>query len=244
MNEARALLYHYCTTRGSRPSLPSTEHILPKVLQTYCFQVSSISLSLMMKEKTASVPNDGSKTSDTGDASNPLIQYQAFRSQNELPDTQQTIVLHQVFQDLGHIRKWTNLRVAKSETRTYLAGSAPSGYDSVFPGRADEKDLDRTQLVVPVPSSEMFSPRAMQLLCRECLHPETKLELRCITLAIVDDDSTTAYYRIFDKWQEIVHPQWKMKKKPKLDEAQGTEARTGKQGEDKNSSGDSDSDSD
>lgn len=45
-----------------------------------------------------------------------------------------------------------------------------------------------------------------------------------MTVAIVDDDSTTAYYRIFDRFDEIVHAQWKVKKKDKGGRARGEEA--------------------
>lgn len=38
-------------------------------------------------------------------------------------------------------------------------------------------------------------------------------KVRCITLAVVDDDSTAAYYRVFSSFDEIVHPQWKRMKK-------------------------------
>lgn len=42
---------------------------------------------------------------------------------------------------------------------------------------------------------------------------EDSRQARCITLAVVDDDSTAAYYRVFSSFDEIVHPQWKRMKK-------------------------------
>lgn len=161
------------------------------------------------------------------DCVKPLEHLLSFLSKNELPDNLNTSVLYQVHEDLRLVRKWTNLRVVQGPTRVHLAGCAAVTYDSVFPGREDTEASgeDRTQVVMPISTSEMLSPRKLKELCKECVHPETGNNLRCMTIAIVDDDSTTAYYRIFDNFAEIVHPQWKQKKKrPKNeDNANGTE---------------------
>lgn len=151
--------------------------------------------------------------------------YSKFAEDNGISDCHETSVLYQVYQDLRLIRKWSDVRVARAPTRAYLAGSAAVAYDSVFPGSANATGLDRTQVVVPLPASKQLTPRELQSLCKECVHPETNNQLRCITVAIVDDDSTTAYYRIFNKWGEIVHPQWKTKKARKEAEKQGAEER-------------------
>lgn len=153
----------------------------------------------------------------------PLEEYRTFLASNNLNDDLDASVLYQVYQDLRLIRKWTNLRVVRRQTRLYLAGSAAPTYDSVFPNHNNKDDIDRTQVVVPITACKQLSPREMQLLCQECVHPETEMSLRCITVAIVDDDSTTAYYRIFDKWDEIIHPQWKSKKKRKGEEGNGSD---------------------
>lgn len=161
----------------------------------------------------------------------PLENLFSFLRQSDLPDNLNTSVLYQVHEDLRLIRKWTNLRVVKGPTRVYLAGCAAVAYDSVFPGRkgTETSGEDRTQVVMPISTSEMLSPRKLKELCKECVHPENGKNLRCMTIAIVDDDSTTAYYRIFDSFVEIVHPQWKQKKKrPKNeDNANGTEEQSG-----------------
>lgn len=141
----------------------------------------------------------------------PLENVLSFLSRNSLADNLSSSVLYQVHEDLRLVRKWTNMRVVKGAKRTYLVGSAAHAYDSVFPGAS--QDVDRTQIVVPIAKSEMLSPRILNGICEDCRHPETGETLRCVTVAIVDDDSTTAYYRIFNKWEEIVHPQWKQKKK-------------------------------
>lgn len=169
-----------------------------------------------------------------------------FLTQNLLQDNYMTSILYQVHEDLQLIRKWTNMRVVKNENRVYLAGNAPAEFDSVFPGREAEKDLDRTQIVVPIPAFQKLSPVNLQELCEECIHPELKVKLRCITVAIVDDDSTTAYYRVFDSFEEITHPQWKQKKKRKEDDGNGTnEPVNGKLGNgNKSDSDETDSDSD
>lgn len=155
----------------------------------------------------------------------PIQSYELFVNSNGLQDCEQTQVLYQVFQDLRLIRKWKGLRVVQRASRPYLAGSAAAAFDSVYKDKDIAEDQDRTQAIVPVSAWEEFSVLDLQALCRECVHPETGEKLRCITLAIVDDDSTTAYYRIFSTWEEIVHPQWKMKKKRKTEDAIGTEER-------------------
>lgn len=135
-----------------------------------------------------------------------------FLGKNSLKDDWNASVLYQVHEDLRLVRKWTSMRVVKGTTRTYLAGTAARAYDSVFPQAAE--GTDRTQVVIPISKSDMLSPQMLNDLCGECRHPETDEQLRCVTVAIVDDDSTTAYYRVFNKWEEIVHPQWKQKNKP------------------------------
>lgn len=178
----------------------------------------------------AKPPNDADKPFKD-DCMKPLENFLSFLRKNDIPDNLNTSVLYQVHEDLRRIRRWTNMRVVKGSTCWYLAGSAAIAYDSVFPGRKDAEASgeDNTQVVMPLSTSEMLSPRKLKELCKECVHPETGKSPRCVTIAIVDDDSTTAYYRIFDSFAEIVHPQWKQKKKrPKNEEnANGTEERDG-----------------
>lgn len=142
----------------------------------------------------------------------PLCQYLAFLRRNALVDDLRSSVLYQVHEDLRLIRKWTNVTVVKSPTRNYLSACAAAEFDSVFPARANQAaTVDRTQIVIPLPTSDYLSPRRLKTLCRQCVHPQTLQKLRCVTVAIVDCDSTTAYYRVFDDWDEIVHRQWKQK---------------------------------
>lgn len=155
----------------------------------------------------------------------PIYAYEYFLKENRLRDSDKVQRVYQVYQDLLLIRKWTNIRVSVKNSCVYLAGSAASAFDSVFPGEQCN-NMDRTQVIVPMSSWDEVRPTQLQRLCKTCVHPETGKELRCITLAIVDDDSTTAYYRIFNKWDEIVHPQWKMKKDRKTNEEKaGTEGK-------------------
>lgn len=158
------------------------------------------------------------------DCTKPLDRLFAFLKRNDLPDNVASSVLYQVHEDLRLIRKWTNLRVVQGSARPYLAGSAAAAFDSVFPRRKDD-DVDSTQVVMPISVQETLSPRKLREISVMCIHPETGRKPRCVTIAVVDDDSTTAYYRIFDSFAEIVHPQWKQKKKrPKNEEAMnGTE---------------------
>ncbi|PXF49999.1 hypothetical protein BWQ96_00159 [Gracilariopsis chorda] len=182
--------------------------------------------------------------SDELEQPKPIQSFMSFLISNGLQDCDQAQVLYQVFQDLRLIRKWTGLRVSQRASRPYLAGSAAAAFDSVYKDKDMDKGEDRTQVVVPVSAWEELSALDLQALCRECVHPETGEQLRCMTLAIVDDDSTTAYYRIFSTWEEIVHPQWKMKKKHKTEGGIGTEERDQNDVvEESESSSNSDSDS-
>jgi Sen15 protein len=108
------------------------------------------------------------------------------------------------------MRGWTNLRVVH-QPRLHVLGSAAPGFDSVFPGVVNPS-VDRTQAVVPMAVDEKLTPRILAGLCADVAHPNDGPSKRCVTAAIVDKDSTTAYYRVFDSFDEIVHPQWKQKK--------------------------------
>jgi hypothetical protein len=140
----------------------------------------------------------------------PVQQYQMFLDVHDLPSSQSWLALYQVHEDLRLVRCWSNVAVVRGDM-TYLVGVAPPGFDSIYPGMADS-DVDRTQAVVPMTTSLSLTPRSLSSLCANIVHPATKAHFRCITVAIVDRDSTTAYYRVFDTFDEIVHPQWKQKK--------------------------------
>lgn len=93
---------------------------------------------------------------------------------------------------------------------------------------------------MPISTVETLSARKLSTLCAECVHPETWESLRCVTVAIVDDDSTTAYYRIFNRFEEIVHAQWKVKRKEKGRKG-GEEGEEEEEGEEGGEDSDSDS---
>ncbi|CAN8074790.1 unnamed protein product [Agarophyton chilense] len=160
------------------------------------------------------------------DTFQPLSSYQAFLKSNNVSDNENSELLYQVYQDLLRIRKWTNLRVCHGAPRVYLAGTSALAFDSVFGGSGgSEAQLgDRTQAVIPLSAWETLSPDEMHALCDDCVHPESGEKLRCVTLAIVDDDSTTAYYRMVNTWEEIVDARWKSTK-VKTEEGGGTEER-------------------
>jgi Sen15 protein len=136
--------------------------------------------------------------------------YYNFLSSHNLADNMSSAALYQVHEDLRLIRGWSNLRVSKSP-RLSIFGVAAPGFDSIFPDPVDETN-DRMQAVVPVPTEAHLTPRILAQMCTGMRHPDTNGELRCITVAIVDRDSTTAYYRVFERFDEIIHPQWKQKK--------------------------------
>lgn len=139
-----------------------------------------------------------------------VIYFLDFLSLHNLTNDCSSAALYQVHEDLRLIRGWSRIRVVSSP-RLYLLAVAPAGFDSVFPG-ASASGIDRTQAVIPVTTDERLSPRRLDSLCDSVRHPDSGSRFRCITLAIVDQDSTTAYYRIFSDFTEIVHPQWKLKK--------------------------------
>lgn len=142
--------------------------------------------------------------------SSPLKLYHEFLRAHNLRSCRNSLALYQVHEDLRLVRFWSALRVVQAEI-PYLTGVAPNDFDSVFPNVTDVH-VDRTQAVVPMTTDASLTPRSMTAMCSDIVHPETKAALRCITVAIVDRDSTTAYYRVFSKFDEIVHPQWKQKK--------------------------------
>lgn len=145
----------------------------------------------------------------------PLECYDNFLKQYELQDDMQTSAVYQVYQDLRLIRGWTNLKIVFSKKRRpYIIGSAAIGYDSVYPNKEDENG-DRTQAVIPVPTTELMTPKMLHDIKAEFGSAQSEKPLRCVTMAIVDADSTTAYYRIFNDVNEILHPQWKQKKDDK-----------------------------
>jgi hypothetical protein len=139
-----------------------------------------------------------------------VLNYFNFLSVHHLDDNRASAALYQVHEDLRLIRGWSNLRVLKSP-RPSIFGVAAPGFDSIFPDSVHETK-DRTQAVVSIPTEEQLTPRILAEMCASLRHPDTNDVLRCITVAIVDHDSTTAYYRVFERFDEIVHPQWKQKK--------------------------------
>ena len=116
-------------------------------------------------------------------------------------------MVHQVHEDLRLVRKWSNLSVQHSAERAVLNGIAPPQLDAVFP-QTDEH-TDRTRVVLPLASDSNMTVAELHALCERTIDNNKH---RCVTLALGDDDSTTAYYRAFTQFNEIVHPQWKTKK--------------------------------
>jgi hypothetical protein len=139
-----------------------------------------------------------------------LVAYFNFLAEHNLTDSKASATFYQVHEDLRLIRGWTNMRVVQGP-RLHLLGCAAPGFDSVFPNAADS-GVDRTQAVVPMSVDTSLTPRILSDMCAAVAHPSNGPAKRCVTAAIVDVDSTTAYYRIFDSFEEIVHPQWKQKK--------------------------------
>lgn len=178
-------------------------------------------------EETVMLPKDGVNSFKA------LHTYELFLAQHGLPDGINAITVFQVYEDLRHVRKWTHLCVHAKSPIVYLTGRAPPLFDSVYPNRlpvdtvstkADDFQ-DATQVVVPLAVDERLSPKKLKILCETCTHPDTGQKTRCITVAIVDDDSTTAYYRIFSDFTEIVHKQWKLKQRRQVEQHSGTAER-------------------
>lgn len=132
-----------------------------------------------------------------------LTRYAQFLEQAGLPDGDEAQTVHQVHEDLRLVRKWSDVQVRPGVPAT-ITGVAPAHLDAVFP-RSER--ADRTRVVLPIASDASLTVAELHALCSRASHAH-----RCVTLALVDDDSTTAYYRAFTTWNEIVHPQWKMKR--------------------------------
>ncbi len=128
-----------------------------------------------------------------------LRAYSTFLTCTGLEDNDIAQAAYQVHEDLRLVRKWTQLEVLKRDDGSpMIRGLAPALTDALYAG-------ERRRYVIPVHADvQMSAPQ---------LYALRVAGERCVTLAIVDDDSTTAYYRVFTEWHEIVHPQWKTKSK-------------------------------
>lgn len=152
-------------------------------------------------------------------ASGSLAAYEAFVSRWGLDDDENGQIVYQVYSDLRLIRKWSALRVdlidfavagaegvgvegGGSGKRGVIRGIAPAATDAVYAGA-------RARSVVPVGVSEQLKVGQLHDLCERAGIASGE---RCVTMAIVDDDSTTAYYRMFTRWEEITSTHWKQKK--------------------------------
>lgn len=152
--------------------------------------------------------------------------FHSFLAVNSLPENTASAIVYQVHEDLRLVRGWSEIRIV-CRPRIFLLAVAPPAYDAVFPNCCSP-GIDRTQAVLPISTTEFLSPRVLDNICHEVRHPEKGNRFRCVTVAIVDQDSTTAYYRIFADFSEITHPQWKQKKRKRtLDASEDNEASNG-----------------
>lgn len=159
-----------------------------------------------------------------------LRDYHHFLAQYGLPDGVQAVAVFQVFEDLRHVRKWTQLRVHTRCSTVYITGEAPALFDAVHVhrrqvGRDTEGNASSniaTQVVVPLTVDQNLSAKKLKSLCNVCVDPDSARKTRCITIAVVDDDSTTAYYRVFSDFHEITHEQWKVKRRRQDERTFGT----------------------
>lgn len=163
---------------------------------------------------------------------NPIRQYHDFIATHSLPDTPATAALHQVHDDLLLARGWTDLRVQRTGTILYLLGCAAPAFDSVFPPPV-APGTDRSQAVLPIITDARLTPRTLSGICAGITHPQTHEPFRCVTAAIVECDGTTAYYRIFGDFDEIVDAQWKqLKDDDGVKDAEEDSGSDGDQGQD------------
>lgn len=137
----------------------------------------------------------------------PLDSFLSFLRANNLPDNLSSANLYQVHEDLRLVRKWTHLRVLHAPSRPYLIGQAAAEFDSVYPPASNVRDGQRIQAVVAIGVAETVTLVELSQICDECVG-ERGQTLRCVTVGFVDEESSTAYYRITNEWKELVHPQW------------------------------------
>lgn len=180
--------------------------------------------SVPVIEEPAVVPTDASPAADSvapaadgenDSSTDPASKLMAFLATHDIPFSDDAPLLYQVHEDLRLVRKWTSLRVLRApkadteEPMLLLAGEAPAQLDAVFPANSGPHP-DRTRVVIPLAVSATMGASAWYRSAQRALAAVGGG--RCATLALVDDDSTTAYYRVFVDWEEIVHPQWKESK--------------------------------
>lgn len=176
--------------------------------------------TLLKTPKPQQVISEAGMANNANQPFQALQAFQTFLSENGLTNNHQSSALYQTYEDLRHVRKWRQVRIVKTAARVYLAGRAPAAYDSVFPNRqqdeqGDDANLhqdDCMQIVVPMPACAMLSPLELQAICDQCVLPGSGRKARCVTAAFVDDDSTTAYYRVFSDLAEFLSPHWKVRR--------------------------------
>lgn len=148
---------------------------------------------------TSEKPTSTTTTTTTREITCGLSAYETFLTNTNQNDSELAQACYQVHEDLRVIRKWTQLEVKnRTDGTPIIIGLAPSQTDALYSG-------ERRRYVLPVLAN-------VDMTAAELFRLGMKDE-RCVTIAIVDDDSTTAYYRVFTDWNEIVHPQWKSKSK-------------------------------
>eukprot|EP00177_Eucheuma_denticulatum_P004425 GFKZ01008033.1.p1 GENE.GFKZ01008033.1~~GFKZ01008033.1.p1 ORF type:complete len:353 (-),score=20.81 GFKZ01008033.1:21-1079(-) len=153
----------------------------------------------------------------------PLDSFLSFLQANNLPDNLSSANLYQVHEDLRLVRKWTHLRVLHAASRPYLIGQAAPEFDSVYPPGSNVEDGQRIQAVVAIGVAESVTLVELSRVCDECVGEQGQ-KLRCVTVGFVDEESSTAYYRITNEWKELVHPQWEEKRTKREDGEVGGES--------------------
>jgi len=135
-----------------------------------------------------------------------LAAYAEFITRNKFVHSDATAAAYQVHEDLRLIRRWTQLSITITKSKSYtITGFAPPTLDAVYGGA-------RRRVVRVFHARDKVAVAQLHALGTCTYEYEGYKGERCITLAIVDDDSTTAYYRVFTQFAEITHPQWKSKK--------------------------------
>ncbi|PRP83561.1 hypothetical protein PROFUN_09110 [Planoprotostelium fungivorum] len=94
-------------------------------------------------------------------------------------------LLEQVYLDLRHVKHWKTIRICE----------LPEQHISYIVGQSEENAQE--QIVLPILTSQSVDPHLMH----EVITKTTTQGQRRVNLAVLESDSTVAYYSVYDGLQ-------------------------------------------
>ncbi|GJQ14615.1 hypothetical protein GpartN1_g6406.t1 [Galdieria partita] len=185
----------------SRMSTSSTFKLLESVPEGKNFQSVDSTSKLISTDCVTdpSVVNEGvvnlGKVAPSCDV---LEQYEEFcRQLQPYLYTDYALAAFQVAKDLYLVRKWSFIRVVPliALERYVIVGS---------PNLFHNQTLSLYSFI-PVPTDSILSPAIMDSLVNEALKEKFGHKISACIFAIMESDTTTAYYRITNSFEDLIH---------------------------------------